>query len=172
MRNLFLLAPATIALMLSPAALAGEAKVTFDNIEEYTDFRPANGNKERFQERKKEGFTEIFNKLSEQLPEGQMLSVAIKDIDLSGRLEPTFGETTAAYARVVRSIDFPTMEFDYTLIDSAGKVLQEGSAKIKDMGFDLDQATSLKVRREALYFEQQMVEDWFDKTFSEQLAAN
>ncbi|RUO73771.1 DUF3016 domain-containing protein [Idiomarina seosinensis] len=172
MRNLFLLAPATIALMLSPAVLAGEAKVTFENIEDYTDFRPANGIEERFQERKKEQFTEIFNELSEQLPEGQVLSVTIKDIDLSGRLEPTFGQTTAAYARVVRSIDFPTMEFDYALTDSAGQVLEEGSAKIKDMAFDLDQAKSLKVRRQALYFEEQMLEDWFNKTFSKRLAAN
>lgn len=163
----YLLSVLSLTLMASTSALAGDAKVSFNNIEDYADFTPASGVKDRFQQRKMDDLTSFFNELSGDLPADYTLTVTVQDIDLTGRLEPTFGESTAQYMRVVRSIDYPRMDFSYELRDDSGAVIQQDNVSLQDMSFDLERAWTPRSRSDGLYFEQKMLRDWFDKTFAE-----
>lgn len=157
---------------MATTVLAGEAKVTFKDVEKYTDFSPATGIESRFQEKTKEDFTEKFNELAGLLPKGQTFDVTVTDVDLTGRVEPTFGQSATSYIRVVRPIDFPRMNLTYKLIDDQGEVIKEDSVVVKDMGFDMSSMASIKRQRNINYYEHKMLEDWFRETFSEQIKAN
>lgn len=172
MRTLSLTALALLSMVLCSTAQAGEAKVSFEKVDDYTDFEPASGLEERYQKRLMEELTAYFNELSAELPDGQVLNVTVSDIDLTGRLEPTFGESTSNFIRVVRSIDFPTMDFSYSLTNSSGTVIEEQQVELKDMSFDFDTMATKRSRSDDLYYEKKMLKDWFRKTFSEQLSAN
>ena len=172
MRTLSMTALALVSAMLFTPAHAGEAKVNFEKVDDYTDFEPANGLEERYQKRLMEELTGYFNELSADLPDGQTLAVTVTDIDLTGRLEPTFGESTSNFIRVVRSIDFPTMDFNYSLTDSNGSVIKQEDVELKDMSFDFDTMAAKRSRSDDLYYEKKMLKDWFRKTFSEHVASS
>lgn len=163
---------ALLTALTASTAYAGEAKVNFKKVDDYTDFEPASGIEERYQKRQMEELTNFFNKLASRLPEGQTLNVTVTDIDLTGRLEPTFGEAATNYIRVVRSIDFPTMDFSYSLTDSSGAIIKEQQVELKDMSFDFDVMATKHTRTDDLYYEKKMLKEWFRNTFSEQLTAN
>ena len=158
--------------LIATSVFAGEAKVTFKDVEKYTDFSPATGIESRFQEKTKEDFTEKFNELASLLPEKQTLEVTVTDVDLTGRIEPTFGQSATSYIRVVRPIDFPRINLTYKLTDAQGQVIKENSVVVKDMGFDMDSMASIKRNRDINYYEHKMLEEWFRETFSEQIKAN
>lgn len=160
------------ALAISAPVFAGQAKVTYEKVEDYTDFEPASGVKQRFQERSMKDLTAHIEELAEQLPEDTTLTITVKDIDLTGRLEPTFGESAQQYIRVVRSVDFPRIEFSYQLTDVDGNELKAGEVNLKDMSFDFNRASSTRMSNDTLYYEQQMLKEWFKKTFSEQMKAD
>lgn len=167
MRKLSLMALATMLLLSSVKGMAAEAKVNFDGVEDYTDFEPASGIEERFQKQRMDELTGYFGELAGQLPEGQVLSINVTDIDLTGRLEPTFGQSASFYIRVVRRVDFPTMDFSYQLSDANGSVIKEGDVNLKDMSFDFDTMATKHSRNDALYYEKKMLRDWFTSTFAD-----
>ena len=92
--------------------------------------------------------------------------MVVTNVDLTGRLEPTFGRSTSNYVRIVREIDFPRISFNYQLTDSSGEVIKEGQEKLKNMGFNYDSLASVK-RRDDLYFEKEMLTRWFNETLGE-----
>lgn len=165
-------AVALLAAFATTTVYAGDAKVSFEKVDDYTDFEPANGLEERYQKRQMEELTRYFNQLAGELPEGQTLNVTVTDIDLTGRLEPTFGETASNFIRVVRSIDFPTMDFSYRLTDSNGKLIKEQQVELQDMSFDFSTMATKHARTDDLFYEKKMLKEWFRKTFSEQMKAS
>lgn len=158
---------ATALLVMSGSALAGTADVTWKDVDSYTDIRPADGLRDRYQQKVMDQLTEHFQKLMSQLPDEQTLEVTVTDVDLTGRLEPTFGRSSSNYVRIVREIDFPRMAFDYRLVEQGGDVLEEGQANIKNMSFNYDSLAS-RVRRNDLYFEEEMLTRWFRETLISQ----
>ncbi|MCA1768056.1 MAG: DUF3016 domain-containing protein [Idiomarina sp.] len=158
---------ASVLLALSFPALAGTAEVSWKGVDNYTDIRPASGLRDRYQQKVMDQLTEHFQSLMAKLPEDQKLEVTVTDVDLTGRLEPTFGRSSSNYVRIVREIDFPRMEFDYRLVNKSGEVLEEGQANVKNMRFNYDSLAS-RVRRNNLYFEQEMLTRWFEDTLLNQ----
>lgn len=155
-----------MALSFSALSFAGEAEVKWEGVDKYTDFEPANGHEERYQEKVKGQLAEHIQTLAKELPEGQKLTLTVTDVDLTGRLEPTFGRSTSNYVRIVREIDFPRIHFNYQLTDSSGQVIKKGQEKLKNMGFNYDSLASVK-RRNDLYFEEEMLTRWFNETLRE-----
>ena len=172
MRMIHVAATTLLATVVAVPVYAGDAKVNFQQVEDYTDFEPASGVEERYQKRRMEELTSYFNELASELPETHQLNVTVTDIDLTGRLEPTFGETASQYIRVVRSIDYPAMQFSYQLTGRDGAVVKEEEVDLKDMSFDFDSMASKYSRTDALHYEKKMLKSWFRKTFSEHLATN
>lgn len=146
---------------LSAFSFAGEAEVTWEGVDKYTDFKPANSNEERYQKKMKEQLTTHIKQLAEALPQEQRLTLTVTDVDLTGRLEPTFGRSTSNYVRIVREIDFPRLSFNYKLTGSNGELIKEGQEKLKNMSFNYDSLASVK-RRNNLYFEEEMLTRWFN----------
>lgn len=169
MRKLSLMTLAILLAFTSLKSVAGEAEVNFEGVEDYTDFEPADGIEKRFQEKRMEELKDYLGKLAEDLPDGQMLSMTVTDIDLTGRLEPTFGQSASSHIRIVRTIDFPTMDFSYQLKSADGRVIKEADVNLKDMSFEFDTTATRHTRNDALYFEKKMLRDWFIDTFRDQV---
>jgi len=157
----------TALLAFSFTALAGTAEVSFKDVDSYTDIRPADGLRDRYEQKIMDKLTEHFQSLAEKLPEDQKLEITVTDVDLTGRLEPTFGRSSSNYVRIVREIDFPRMEFNYRLLDKSGEAIKEGQAHVKNMRFNYDSLAS-RVRRNDLYFEEEMLTQWFEKNLISQ----
>lgn len=157
----------TVLLAFSFSALAGTAEVSWKDVDSYTDIRPADGLRDRYQQKVMDQLTEHFQSLMTKLPEDQKLEVTVTDVDLTGRLEPTFGRSSSNYVRIVREIDFPRMEFDYRLVNNSGEVLKEGQANVKNMSFNYGGLAS-RVHRNDLYFEEEMLTRWFEDTIVNQ----
>jgi hypothetical protein len=104
--------------------------------------------------------TEHFTKLGDSLPPGQDLRIEVTDIDLAGRLIPN-----ARAGRDLRVLsgraDWPRIELRYA-VEQNGQVLKSGEARLTDMSY-LDHTTRY-FDSEALRYEKQMIDDWFEKT--------
>ena len=146
-----MLAGATLALA-SVAASAGTATVTFVHPENYVDFPTwADDRQDVLRE-----LGEHFAKRARALPANEELRVEVLQCDLAGRLRPSVTRTSEI--RVIRPIDWPTMQVRYTLLRD-GQVISQGEERLSDM-----QAVTRANRYfsdDPLRFEKMMIDDWF-----------
>jgi hypothetical protein len=105
-------------------------------------------------------FTEHFTWLGSALPPGQDLRIEVLDIDLAGRLIPSV--RLGRDLRVLRGqADWPRIELRYSL-EQDGQVIKRGEAQLSDMNYM--NHTTRYFDSEALRYEKQMIDDWFEKT--------
>lgn len=152
--------------VLTTPAIAGESEVTWTNPEKYRDIDEGNRVKSKFKEQVFREFGKHFNKLAAKLPEGQKLMVEVTDLDLAGDVR--VGGINEV--RIVKSIYFPRMEFNYQVLDSTGSEVQKGSVNLKDMNFM--NGTNLRYGNKSFAYERRMLDEWFNKTFTTTLAKN
>lgn len=104
--------------------------------------------------------TDHFNKLGQELPPGQDLRIDVLDIDLAGREFPN-----AHSGRDIRIMkgraDWPRMQLRYA-VEENGQVIKSGEAQIQDM--DYQNHLNRYFDSDALRYEKQMIDDWFEKT--------
>lgn len=155
-----LLALALVALM--PAAHAATVEVSWKDPAAYRDIRATNGGQQRFQ-------ASVMNELEQQfrqeaaarLQEGQVLSIAVDDVDLAGEIE--YFHTNYPFGlRVIRNVDFPQMTLTYELRDAEGKLVKSGTTQLADLGFRAGRL--LPADRSALRYEKQMIKEWVDQS--------
>ena len=141
------------------AAHAGNAKVTWQEPDNYTDIREGNDLRDSFRQALFSEFELLFDDLARQLPDGHVLDVTVTDVDLAG-------EVNAMHfclwrdIRVIKPLYWPRMSFDYKLTDGSGQMLVSGHEDIKDMAF-FDRGVQLRLTR--FGFEERMLRDWFRK---------
>lgn len=147
--------------VFSTTVLAADIQVEWTNPDDYRDVRAANESKKRFQERTFEKLDKHFTELASKLPEGYQLVVKVTDVDLAGNVE--FGRTQQI--RIVRQIHFPRMDLEYQLFDDKKQLISTDKAELKDMSF----LNNIKTRAgsQTLSYEKYMIEEWFNKTFSQ-----
>jgi hypothetical protein len=105
-------------------------------------------------------FTEHFTWLGSALPPGQDLRIEVLDIDLAGRLIPSV--RLGRDLRVLRGqADWPRIELRYSL-EQDGQVIKRGEAQLSDMNYM--NHTTRYFDSEALRYEKQMIDDWFEQT--------
>ena len=158
-----------LAILLSGVAWqtsAATAEVTWSNVDNYSDIRAANENQQKFEQRIKDRLTEHFQELAAKLPESQKLTVNVTNLDLVGRVEPTYGHSGAGELRIVKRVDFPKINFTYALADAQGNQVSGGDVVLKDMGFDFGSAQA-RISRDDLYFEKRMIDEWFQKNLQQ-----
>jgi len=96
------------------------------------------------------------------LPPGQDLKIEILDIDLAGSIRNNSGRDI----RVLRGgADWPRIDVRYTL-ESGGKTLKTGTDHIADMNYFNSHVTDHSKSRESLFYEKQMLQDWFKEKFA------
>lgn len=162
-------------LFSSAPVVAAEVKVTWENAEKYTDVRPANESRKRFRERTLAALEEHIVELASKLPESQKLTMTVTNVDLAGQVWPSqfvgFGVGAANDVRVIQRVDIPRMTFSYTLSDEQGAVISSAEeVQLKDMNF---MESNIRTNRgDTLSYEKIMLEDWFNDTFTTNVAAN
>lgn len=141
------------------AALAGEAKVTWQDPDNYTDVQPTNETKAGFQARVFRSLDEAFDSLAQKLPDGYNLQVTVTDLDLAGQVKP-MRSPGGQDIRVVKDIDWPRISFSYILSDQKGQQVAAGQENLKDMNFrsgiNIDTSDSF-------YYEKKLLRNWFNK---------
>lgn len=133
----------------------------------YSDVRAANQSRKHFREKTFNRLEKHLEKLASKLPDGQTLKLSVTDLDLAGRVWPGsfMGLNTAGDVRIVKRVDFPSMQFSYTLVDAQNSVIKTGEEKLRDLSFQ-DRANR-HFRSDALRYEKRMLDDWFGKTFKD-----
>ncbi|RUO71992.1 DUF3016 domain-containing protein [Pseudidiomarina sediminum] len=153
--------------LLSANAHAADVSVEWKDIESYRDIEAVNGVQERFEQRVMQELTEHWQTLGAQLPEQHKLSIVMTDLDLTGRVEPTFGVGGSSYMRIVDGASYPAMRFSFSYTDAEGKELSSADdVRLRDLGQGSSSKRSIMgSSRDGLYFEKQLMDDWFEKTF-------
>lgn len=151
------LAAAAITLALGAGAASAGVTVNYVNPEKYSDL--PKGEWEREEVLKE--LVKYFDKLGQELPAGQDLTVNITDIDLSGMEYP--GNRASGDLRVREGkTDWPYMEIHYTLT-SNGQVVDSGVSQIRDQSY-MVRPIKRAFETDNLRFEKRMLQDWFNKT--------
>lgn len=149
-----------VGALYSSASFAGEAKVSWGKLDDFTDVVAGSESKERFRERLTQEFEDVFSAMAKKLPDGYVLNIDVSDLDLAG--DAKFGTWAAIYPiRVMKEIYWPRMNFTYTLKNANDEVLVSGKEELRDMNYlhrfrIPSGATSFE-------FEEKMLQDWFKK---------
>jgi hypothetical protein len=152
----------TITLVSAGSAYAGISEVKWANPDKYTDIKAGNEHRTHFKNRIFKAFEEHFAKLSETLPEGQLLKIEVTNVDLAGDVR----FDTMDRIRVIKDLYIPRMKFTYKVINADKSVAQEGDVDLKDMGFM--SGSSLRYKHKPIPYEKRMLDKWFKATFIQQ----
>ncbi|MGW8391953.1 DUF3016 domain-containing protein [Pseudoduganella sp. HUAS MS19] len=140
-------------LMLVSASAAATATVTFADIGKMTDVPHDYRKRDDMQFL----FREHLNRLSEQLPPGQVLKVDFLDIDLAG---DEFPRVAVHDIRVLRGqADWPRMHLRYS-VEQGGTVVASGESKLSNPGYLMGMN---RYDRDLYGHEKQMLDEWFRK---------
>lgn len=169
MKNMSLIATAITAALFSANALSAEVKVEWKDVDNYRDIEAVNELQSRFEKTVMDGLTEHWKTLAAKLPEDHKLTITMTDLDLAGRVEPTYGAGGSSHMRVLDDISYPAMSFAFTYTDGKGKVLAENSdVRLKDLGARTGtMRTALRSGREELFYEKRLLNRWFDEQFKQ-----
>lgn len=140
--------------------------VNWQNVEKYSDVHAADSHQGKFEARTFKSLEKSLKSMAKKLPKGQSLSITVNDLDLAGMVLPGYsqGLDNPRDVRVIRSIDYPRMSFDYELIGANGKVLRSAQVSLKDMQFQ-NRIRSAKFKRDSLGYEKNMLKNWFAREF-------
>jgi hypothetical protein len=101
----------------------------------------------------------IAERAARALAPGQRLDIEVTDVDLAGEYEPWRGPRFND-VRVIKDIYPPRIDLDFTLYGADGKVLNEGSRKLRDLGF---LNTISATDQDPLRYEKALIDSWLRK---------
>jgi len=155
-----------LAAAMAGQAYAGNAKVSWQEPEKFTDIRPTNESKIGFQERVIKEFDRMFDDLAKKLPDGYVWEITVTDVDLAGDVRPFFTPMVND-VRVIRDLYWPRMSFRFDLKDEQGKTVASGTEDVKDMSFLM--RLGVASGHTSFQYEEQMLLDWFNKQQKEKI---
>ncbi len=145
----------------SASVFAGEAKVTWQNPDKYTDIDSGNQGKKSMLRSIDKSFGKEFTELAAKLPAGYQLLVTVTDLDLAGEVDP-IPSLMMDQIRVLKDIYFPKITFDYQVLNAGGVSVSEAKAvTLKDMQY-LSSIRSAQ-SSDSYYYERKMLREWFMK---------
>lgn len=130
--------------------------VTLMHPDEFTDIEAGNmGVQSRFEQN-------VADKLAEALADefednNVTIDITFTDIDLAGETRFNTQEI-----RVIKDLYIPRMAFEYTIKDTSGNVVKEGSDNIKDMGY-LDRRLFGMEADDLIGYDKRMLVEYFEK---------
>ncbi len=145
-------------LFASAASQAGTVNVVFVHPENYTDIRDS----DRDAGTNLKTLADYFQWLGQKyLPPEKSVNIEVLDVDLAGKLVPTFRFGTV---RVLgKPVDWPQMTLRYT-VQVNDQVVANGEEKVSDMGYDTHMDSYAFGER--LSNEKQMLRTWFRSKFA------
>lgn len=155
--------PLTLAALLLafalPAQAGGKAEVTFDKPENFTDI----GWTERDRQDTLTSLADWLGKLAARLPEGQVLRVAITDVDRAGQVRPD-AANIHGFRLLTGRADWPRVELRYTLLDGS-RTVKTGEARLFDLAY-LQSRLTAELQRDGLGYEKRLLKKWFEQNFT------
>ncbi|MFT6691254.1 MAG: hypothetical protein ACJAXH_001779 [Colwellia sp.] len=148
-----------VVLISALTAQAAQVEVKWTNPDKYSDIDAGQGHRQHFKDRTFKAFEEHFAKMAKALPEQQKLVFDITNLDLAG--DVNFGGMKRI--RIIKDIFFPRIEFSYQLLNADNTLVKSAEVSLKDMGFLMH--SRLRHRNQTLGYEKDMLDDWFRKTF-------
>lgn len=169
MKPAIILSYALVAGAASATLRAAELEIDWQDPEDYRDIRAGSSmGQERYSEQVMGELSEEFEDGAKRLlPADYVLEVTVDDVDLAGEIEYFIGPYNQDL-RVVRDLYYPRMDLRYELRDPQGEVVAQGEETLKDTNFYVFQEY---VRDEPLFYEKEMIRDWFYDTFYQQLTS-
>lgn len=149
------------AVAFSATAFAGEAKVTWQNPEKYTDIRSGNQSQKSMLKSIDTSFSKEFSELAKKLPANYHMAVTVTNLDLAGEVDP-IPSRMMDQIRVLKDLYYPKMTFDYQIHNAAGVAVLEGKdVTLKDMQYL--SGTRSTQSSDSFYYERKMIREWFNK---------
>lgn len=159
----YLLLP--IAVLASSQAL-GEVSVRFKAAEQYTDLVGGDSSRPIRDNDLLKEFEKHLKELGERyLPKGDMLEIGVDDIDMAG---PNTPWSTPDYddARFIRDMRPPVITLHYTWRDKAGKLKADKQEEVTEQNFMIVRGSGYHTNNDPLYYEKDLLDRWFSRTFS------
>ncbi len=100
----------------------------------------------------------LVKRASAMLAPGQRLQVTITDIKLAGAYEPWRGPQWG-YVRMMRDMYPPRIDLDFVLTDGQGKVLRQGSRKLRNLGY-LSSGVNMPGDTDSLRYDKALLNHW------------
>jgi hypothetical protein len=165
--------PILLTALLGTVAVAGvraenakpapRVEVNFNEPDKFTD--AADG--PRGTDYGREGIIEdlqtyLVRKASAYVPEGQKLTVTIKDIDLAGEIEP-WRSPQFQDVRIIKDIYPPRIDLSFKLVDASGAVVKEGNRQLRDLTFTMNINPN---RNDPRVYEKALLDDWLRSEFN------
>ena len=167
---------ALLAALLAVAALAGapaiaattsatapaNVSVTYDHPEQFTETRKLRGlapqldNDDYLKVLK----TWLEKRAGKMLPPGERLDIVVTDIDRAGNFEP-WRRGTLREVRIIKDVYPPRIDLRFRLLDANGKVIREGTRKLRDPGFMSDSINTSA--NDSLRYEKSLLDRWLRK---------
>jgi hypothetical protein len=136
---------------------AVRVNVVFDHPENFTDVKdsnmPTDSGRDAILSRLREF---LVREGTRTLPAGDELAITFTDIDLAGDFEAWHGPQWDD-VRVVKDVYPPAFKFSYSITDSSGKVLKQGTENIRDLNF---QSRLVLDTSDTLRYEKDILKDW------------
>ena len=133
------------------------AEIVFDHPEKFTDvkdgYMPTDKGRDGILEQLRR---HLVSQADYYIPEGCKLSMTFTDIDLAGDFEPWRGPTWSD-VRIVKSIYPPAFKFTWTVTNSAGKVVKQGTEDMRVLDFEMIITLD---GQDPLRYEKAILDDW------------
>jgi len=157
-----LVAPGVPAIAAQATAPPGTVSVSYDHPENFSEARKERG---LAPTRESDSYLKTLREYMEKraariLPPGDHLDIVVTDIDLAGSFEPWHGMQMQD-VRIIRSIYPPRIDLHFRLLDADGKVIREGTRKLRDPGF-LDSGITA-MQNTPLKYEKALIDRWLSK---------
>jgi len=149
-------------IMMASGAQAGQAKMTWENPDKFTDIRPGMGTDRSYRKGLERALNGALKKMAADLPADQTFEITFTDIDLAGEIDPV--ELPGAHQlRLLKDPYFPRLVFDYRIVDAAGKlVAEQKGVDLKDMSYL--RGNNAGSSSSDFYYETRMLKHWFNAT--------
>lgn len=154
--------PAAPAIAATPPAAPANVTVTYDHPEQFTETRklrvlaPQLADDDYLKVLK----TYMEDRASKMLPPGDHLDIVVTDIDRAGNFEP-WRSYPLSEVRIIKDIYPPRIDLRFRLTDASGKVLREGTRKLRDPGFMTDAIS--RSMTDSLRYEKGLIDRWLRK---------
>lgn len=149
----------TVALLAAAAAAHAGGTVNVNFVEPDTYYDSGNGQFDKPVNLKV--IEHFLQELGQRyLPDGQVLSIDVLNVDLAGYVRPT----RKGDVRIVRGkADWPSFQLRYTL-SAGGQSIKSGEERVADLNYTGHIASY--GARDPLRYEKQMLDAWFRERFT------
>ncbi|MEX0332592.1 MAG: DUF3016 domain-containing protein [Puniceicoccaceae bacterium] len=150
-----------LSFFLPSFARGGDLTVTFDPVEDFTDFslhEPESAEDARIIfEKELQAYWE--RRLAELLPEGSSLEFHFTDIDMAGDRNMA-RDATGRQIRLYDDRFLPRLFFAYTIKDAAGEIIQSGETLAMDKRYQFGGSGRIAHEEFAFAFELEALRKW------------